>query len=185
VERGENTQGFIAMKQTLLFVMMLFPACEGTCVADALAETPTTAMLRALCGPKRVGLATIVDREATRYGLRPAVLVALMRVEGGPGCPMDRVGALGEICTGQIKPGTWAAGKYTPEQLKRPRVCIHCIARHLRRTTDLCGGVVLHGLYVYSGRKKCRDYGTDKKTKKDYARTVLGYAEQAEGEQKS
>ena len=140
----------------------------------------TTALLLAhLCGAGSTYLAPHVDRAAHRWSVRPALVSALIRVESQ--CDPLAVGAKGELGLGQIKPGTLAAGTYTREQLLTPRYNLLATARHLRRRLDLCDGVELFALYVYSGRHKCRDYGKDKRSGKDYARTVLGFAAEAAG----
>ena len=139
----------------------------------------TASILLALCGPGAIGLAHDVDRAAHKWGVQPALVSAIIRVESQ--CDPLAVGAKGELGLGQIKPGTLAAGTYTREQLLTPRYNLLATARHLRRRLDLCDGVELFALYVYSGRHKCRDYGKDKRSGKDYARTVLGFAAEAAG----
>ena len=139
----------------------------------------TAALLAALCGPGSLGLAPHLNHAAHVHHVRRALLAGLIRTESH--CDPLAIGAKGELGAGQIKPGTWAAGTYTREQLLTPRYNLLATARHLRRLINLCGGSELHALYVYSGRRYCRDYGTDKRTGKDYARTVLRFAAQAAG----
>ena len=143
----------------------------------------TAALILHLCGPGAVHLALDLNHAAHVHHVRRPLLAALIRVESR--CQPDAIGALGELGLGQIKPGTLAAGTYTREQLLTPRYNLLATARHLRRRIDLCDGSELHALYVYSGRRYCRDYGRDARSGRDYARTVLRLAEQASHEPES
>ena len=143
----------------------------------------TAALLFSLCGPGAVHLAPALHHAAHVHHVRRPLLAALIRVESR--CLPDAIGAKGELGLGQIKPGTLAAGDYTRAQLLTPRYNLLATARHLRRRLDLCDGSELRALYVYSGRRYCRDYGKDPHSGRDYARTVLRLAEQASREPES
>lgn len=140
-------------------------------------------MLLSLCGPGHAALAPLVAREAARYEPhRPAVLVAMARVEST--CDPSAEDGRGDYGLLQIRVGTRAARGHTAEELKRPRLNLHLGAAHLADRLRLCNGNLLFALYVYAGRKKCRDYGADKYGR-DYARRVLRWTEQAEREDES
>lgn len=156
--------------------------CGLECSAEAQpARVDARKALSVLC-PSRVSLAPAFARAAERYAVPAALLVSLARVESS--CDPLAIGPKGTLGLGQIKPGTRAARGYTNEQLLKPGPNLMATARHLSWAIALCGRD-LFGLYVYGGRKRCRDYGTDPKTGKDYARMILGFSDEVTGERKS
>jgi len=151
------------------------------CDAEAAEPVRAREALAILC-PSRVNLAPAFERAARRYHVPAALLTALVRVEST--CNPLAVGPKGTLGLGQIKPGTRAALGYTNAQLLTPGPNAIATARHLRWALDLCDGVELHALYVYNARKRCRDYGPDKRGV-DFARRVLGFWNEVEGARKS
>jgi hypothetical protein len=140
-----------------------------------LADLALTAVLT-LCGPQHLELVGPVRAEAHRYRLRPAVLVALARVETR--CDSHKVGARGERGAWQVLPEGSANRARHPipnDVLARPGVNAHYAARHLRRLLNLCGSYTA-ALSIYSAnRRRCSREPTE------YSAKVLEFARQAEG----
>ena len=136
--------------------------------------TDVAHLLLALCGPGSVGLAPHVDHAAREYHLKPAILVAMARVEST--CNPRAIGGRDGIQYGllQIREGGSAALGYTADELLKPRLNLELGARHLHRWINRCGDVRA-ALGVFNGWRKC-SLGR----RSPYARKVLSWVEEVE-----
>jgi soluble lytic murein transglycosylase-like protein len=134
----------------------------------------TARLLLALCGPSAAGLAPHVDHASRKYHIKPAILVAMARVEST--CHPNAVGGAGGIQYGllQIRLGGSAALGYSAEELLRPRLNLELGARHLHRWLVRCGDIRA-ALGVFNGWKKC-SLGR----KSPYAKRVMEWVEEVE-----
>ena len=134
----------------------------------------TAALLLQLCGPGAVGLAPHVHHAARKYHIKPAILVAMARVEST--CNPRAIGGRDGIQYGllQIREGGSAALGYTAEELLKPRLNLELGARHLHRWTVRCGDVRA-ALGVFNGWKKC-----SQGRKSPYAKRVMEWVEEIE-----
>lgn len=160
-----------------IVAVMLLACLECSAKAEtARVDAGAGPALRVLC-PKRVGLAPVFDREAKRYGIPAALLVAVARVESH--CNPSAIGLRGERGLFQIKPGTRADGGVSPARLHKPEVNAELAAAHLARCLLLCGDWA-GALGVYSGRRTCKAGRAS-----GYARRVLGFWDEVKGERRS
>ena len=131
-------------------------------------------LLLALCGPGALPLAPHFAHAAHAYHIKPAILVAMARVEST--CHPNAIGGAGGIQYGllQIRLGGSAALGYSAEELLRPRLNLELGARHLHRWLVRCGDLRA-ALGVFDGWRKC-----SQGRRSPYAKRVMEWVEEVE-----
>ena len=146
---------------TVAMLIVGFLGCLQNCVGPATAHAGGAERAKLALCPKGTLDASLIEAEARRQLLHPALVVAVIAHESG--CQMGRRGRLGEIGYGQIKPDGSAARGYSRAELETERGNIAATARHLARVLTICNG--FGGLSLYAGNRRCRSTG--------YSRSVL------------
>ena len=126
----------------------------------------TAALLLHLCGPSSLGLAPHFQAASHRYGIPPAILVSVARIESR--CDPAADDGDSDYGVMQIREGGSAAHGRTKAQLLNARTNIMLGARHIRYWWNRCGDLPA-SLGIYRGSHNCRD-GRHSKRAKDVIR---------------
>jgi len=122
-------------------------------LVPAARASETTDALKSLCSPSAVRFSPTIDREATRAGIAPVLVVAVIRAEST--CDPKADSGHGDVGLGQLRIGTLAAAGATREELLTPEVNIRLTAAWLAKCLAACP-TLLGGLSRYRGAG-CRD----------------------------